>query len=249
MKSISLWAYSHPISSWTLIVLIHIALNTLSGYLGISGGVQGLEVPDFSINLLFAFFIIILLLAPIRRSRFKFWKTSYLKERTFIGLMALTGLAFSYVWNYQMTTDILHAESQKAIALPTALISHPPANSSTRPSYWDMIKLHGIVGGNMHYYRSIVHDFKHKIDSATPSVDKSLQRKKGIIIAMMIVLFFGLLVLSCAIGCSSSNSALLGFLVMGSIIIPIIIGILWYRHEKLKRSSNYSPQSNKPSNE
>ncbi len=242
MKSISLWAYRHPKTSWMLIIVIHIMLNFLSGYLGILGILEQVVIPDCINYILPGIFLIILLMAPIRRSRYHLWKSNFLKEKIYIGLMTITGMAFSYLWNYQLAADVSHSEAEIVMVVKTALYSHAPDNKIQHSPMINIIKDNGIMGGISHIYKSIVLKMKNEVDTKDLSSDNSINKKKRTIIWLMVALSFALLVLACAVGCSSMNTALNATLFFGAIIIPIVIGILWTRKITLKRSSTYQPR-------
>lgn len=219
MKTISLWALFNPVLSRAIIAVCYLFLAVAAAYLGVLLFAEGVVIPRTVFNIGFGAYLVAIICYPIRRARFSFWKKTFLKQKSMDAL-----IVGSYV---AMVVSIANFDAHAAfdapadgpVAVPIVFNSATGATAETAPeaSVWTR------KGIEKKYKNWVV-----KVKTAR----RADATKGGEITAMILVLlllFFGIVALSCTIACSDFGVLALIFLIGGTALL-ILLGIRWGRN-------------------
>ena len=215
MKAISYWALLNPKKTWVILTMIHLALGGLTTYLGILLFIKGIAVPDAVFIAGATLFMIASFLYPVRRSKYKIWKWSYARQKTYDFSLIVGGLLMLLtVTNQGAVISMAKVDHSAGFAMQVAMHQQAPAASEL--TFWEKIKISHI---------------KKKIQEGFSDLVKQIQVAEsgkpihgwlefGIIL-LMIILIVGGGILSCGLGCSTGNG-LWVLLYLGFIVLAIL---------------------------
>jgi hypothetical protein len=232
MKNLSFWALMNPWKSQTILVICQLLLAVLAIYSGVWLFAHDIIVPKPFFYLGEILFFTALILYPIRRARYKFWKTNFVRQKIMDGLLIMSYMlivvSFSNTDANLAWNDNADAPYVEQIAMREN--AHPVAENVEKAPVMSRKALRRA-------FKSFVIGMKAQ---ATSSGGKNDVASVSVIILLMILLEFLVLVLSCAIGCSGSGT-FGAIAAIGGTIAVIALGTYLIREAKGKRKSNYQP--------
>jgi hypothetical protein len=237
MKNLSYWALMNPWKSQTILVICQLLLAVLAIYSGVWLFVHDIIVPKPVFYIGEILFFIALILYPIRRARYKFWKPNFVRQKVMDGFLIMSYMlivvSFSntdakLAWNDTADAPYVEQIAMKENVKPMAeKVEKTPVLSrkALRKAFKSFV-----IGMKAQAAGSKVYDDQPQISG---------------IVALMILLELGVLILSCGIACSG-NGTLGAIAAIGGSIAIIALGIYLVREAKGKRKSNYEPDPSKP---
>ncbi len=234
MKSISRWAARKPTFARLLVIIFHIGLIGCAGYLGIYTAEQNIHIPSKWSTIAVSFFIITWLAAPIRHAKHSFWRRQYIRERFCISIMTILQIYFSIALGNQAMHAALAPDISK-FAKFTALNGHNPDNFSYNPTEREK---------PLQEFKNFLSLITHSsFDYKNTGISNSTNRVRLILLIVftMILLFIGLTFVACGIGCVANNNIVFIIALLGAAVIPILVGIKWFR-----RASSKLPPATRP---
>ena len=229
MKKIAYWALLNPWKSQFILVLCHLMLAVVAIYGGVLLFAHDILLPKALIYVGEALFFVLLIGYPVRRARYRFWKTNYVKQKVMDAgfvlsylLMAvtLTNESAKIVWNDTSDTPTVGFIAMKENVHPT-IAAAPKANVLSK--------------------KAIRQQFKTWVKSMKAKGETGDLVGEAITVMLLLVLLtFAIVALACTIVCASS--ATLGFFALVAfelfIVILLIMGV---KHAVIKRKANYKP--------
>ena len=234
MKKLSFWALLNPMKAQFIILICQVLLGILTFYSGVWLFAQGIIIPISVAYFGMVLFFVALICYPIRRAKYRFWKTSFVKQKAMDATLVL-----SFV---MMNIQISNNEALLACREPSPTLKAVKVVMHERP-------------------KSIVADpietmtpYTWSIESLHKKLKKELRTMKAYdeslfvtalkilgVILFMSMLFVAVLFLSCAIGCNIGNGILVNILLIGGTAAVLLGSIIWIRDIVLKRKDNYVP--------
>jgi hypothetical protein len=218
MKTISYWALLNPKKTWVILTLIHLALGGLTTYLGIILFFNGITLPDtvFLAGVIIA--TIAWILYPVRRSKYKIWKWSYARQKTYDFGLIIGGLMMLLtITNQQSIMSMAKEDQSVGFAMQVAM--HQQAPVASKLTFWEKIKISHIKKKIQEGFANLVKEIK-VAESGDPYTEWIIF---GIVV-LMILLVFAAGYLSCSLTCSSGN--VLWTLLGGLFIVLVVLGAL-----------------------
>jgi hypothetical protein len=218
MKTISYWALLNPKKTWVILTLIHLALGGLTTYLGIILFFNGITLPDtvFLAGVIIA--TIAWILYPVRRSKYKIWKWSYARQKTYDFGLIIGGLMMLLtITNQQSIMSMAKEDQSVGFAMQVAM--HQQAPVARELTFWEKIKISHIKKKIQEGFANLVKEIK-VAESGDPYTEWIIF---GIVV-LMILLVFAAGYLSCSLTCSSGN--VLWTLLGGLFIVLVVLGAL-----------------------
>jgi hypothetical protein len=239
MKNLSYWALMNPWKSQTLLVICHLCLAVLAIYSGVWLFAHDISVPKPVFYLGEILFFTALVLYPIRRARYKFWKANFVRQKIMDGFMVM-----SYVL---MVVSISNTDAKLAWCdnADAPYVEQIAMRENVKPMAENAEKTPTLSRKALRReFKSFVTRMKASAASSEGNGDGG---KIAGIIFLMLILESVVLVLSCAIGCSGGG-AFGAIAAIGGTIAVVAFGSYLVRQIKGKRKSNYQPTPT-PSNE
>jgi hypothetical protein len=216
MKAISYWALLNPKKTWVILTVIHLALGGLTTYLGILLFLKGIAVPDavFMAGVIIA--TIAWILYPVRRSKYKIWKWSYARQKTYdFGLIVGGLLMLLTITNQGAEIALAKVDQNRGLAMQVAM--HQQVQVASKLTFWEKIKISHI---------------KKKVQEGFTDLVKQIQVSESWmtwhdwlelgIITIMVLLILGGGLLACSLACNFGNGGLWLVLYAGFIALVII---------------------------
>ena len=230
MKKIAYWALLNPWKSQSILVLCHLMLAVVAIYGGVLLFAHDILLPKALIYVGEALFFVLLIGYPVRRARYRFWKTNYVKQKAMDAgfvlsylLMAvtLTNESAKIVWNDTSDTPTAGFIAMKENVRPTVAAA-PKANVLSK--------------------KAVRQQFKTWVMSMKANAandDGSSLKIIGTLLLMLAGIFL-VAIFSCSLICSEA-SALGYFLLFAGWGLILYFGIQGIRKILLKRKANYQP--------
>ncbi len=227
MKSISYWALLHPRIVWILLILFHTCLALGAFELGIWLSMIGVGLSNSIYWSGMGLFLLSAVLYPVRRSRYKLFKWSYTKQKCLDLSLVLGGILMMTSMSNRVAWEGRSLFSDQEARVVQVAVYDPVPRVERSNGLSELIKK-GFLPPITKWYRSQV---EKRLQART---DQSGWLPHPVwIIVLMVILLQGIVILSCAIGCSSAGAWALLPLIGGTTLI-LIFGIKWYRHYRTK---------------
>jgi arginine exporter protein ArgO len=229
MKSISIWAYCNPFKSQLIIAVCQLTLTVLAVYGGIWLFARGVELPGVMYYTGLTLFFLALVLYPVRRARFRFWKMNYARQKTIDAVLLVSYLlAAVSISNFDAHSAWLEASagtSAFAQPRPTSLADPAAVHYNAAPEKpWSRRELKRAL---RQQYKQFVSEKRRQSDDGSTGLIVAIV---VLMLALMVAVFF----LSCSISCSGAN--VLGLVVLiGGWALILTLGILAIRNIVRKR--------------
>ncbi|MCC7244367.1 MAG: hypothetical protein IT269_01700 [Saprospiraceae bacterium] len=123
MQNISLWALLNPIKSRTILVFANLALLFISIWMGIHFFSHDIYLPKYLINAGIVLFFTAWMLYPVRRSRYRFWKFNYARQKTLDFVIVCSGMLMIMTASNRDAHAAYREVSSQANAVPVMLLS------------------------------------------------------------------------------------------------------------------------------
>jgi hypothetical protein len=229
MKNLSYWALMNPWKSQTLLVICHFCLAVLAIYSGVWLFAHDISVPKPVFYLGEILFFTALILYPIRRARYKFWKPNFVRQKVMdvcfvlsylLMAITITNTDANLAWN-----DTSDAPFVTQIAMRENL--KPPVSAEIQAPTLSK--------------KALRKQFKNFVTNAVQNA-RTGNSDGGSIAGVVLLMILGILLvtlLSCGLLCSNNT---IGFILLfGGWIVVLALGISAIRQIKGKRKSNYQP--------
>ncbi len=231
MKSLSYWALLNMRKAIGILVVVHLLLATLAYYLGILFSAQELVLPLWLIYICIALFFVAEIAYPVRRSRFKWLRWSYARQKTMdftiIGTYALAMVVIGNQSANQLERTSL-PESHSSFVVPTV---HKPNADDTLSKSEKRKERRQLKKELRKKVKTYVKQLKRKAKN-----DNNTGGKVALIIILMIVGILLVGLLSCFVACS--DAPWLGLILFLSLSVLIGIGcVKWIKSVKAKGKS------------
>ena len=230
MKRISYWALLNPWKSQSILILCHLLLAVLAIYGGVLLFAHDILLPKALIYVGEALFFVLLLCYPIRRARYRFWKTNYVKQKA---------MDAGFVLSYLLMAVTLTNESAKIAwndTSDTPTAGFIALRENVRPIVTVTPKTSALSKKVLRQqFKSWVTDMK----ANAKNDDYTTSKIVGVVVAMLLATFL-ILVLACAIACSGSGGLAIFVLLSGFTMI-LAVGITSIRKHVLRKKANYQP--------
>lgn len=217
MKNISLWALTNPWKAQIIISVIQIILAFLAIYSGVWLFAHDIIIPNVFTKIGLGLGFVALFLYPIRRSKYKIWKMSFVKQKSMDALMLF---AYMLVVISISNSDARSAWNESVDDQFSQTIVYKKDNVNPQANK----KL------NRQEKRSIRKKVRKQFKQF---VKKMKQKAKGdkktgnkifgvvlLIAALMVLVAF----LACSVACSGANAAGL-IILIGGWILAIVLGV------------------------
>ena len=232
MKKISYWALLNSWKSQSILVLCHLMLAVVAIYGGVLLFAHHIVIPKAFFYGGEALFFILLVCYPIRRARYRFWKTNYVKQKV---------MDVGFVLSYLLMAVTLTNESAKIAwndTSDTPTAGFIALRENVRPTVAAAPKT------NVLSKKVLRQQFKNWVKSMKVKGETGdLVGEAIIVMLLLILLTFALLALACTIACAGSLT--LGFFALVAfelfIVVLLIMGI---KNALIKRKANYKPTPN-----
>ena len=225
MKRISYWALLNPWKSQSILILCHLMLAVVAIYGGVLLFAHDVLLPKTLIYVGEALFFILLLCYPIRRARYRFWKTSYVKQKAMDAGLVLSYLLMTVTLTNESAKIAWHDTSDvptvRFIAMKETVAAAPKTNVLSKKVLRQQFK-------------SWVKNMKVKGETG------DLVGEAIIVMLLLILLTFALLALACTIACASSTTLSFFALVAFELFIVVLL-IMGIKNALIKRKANYKP--------
>ena len=232
MKQISYWSLLNPWKAQTILLCCHLLSAVLAIYAGVWLFAHNILLPKAFLYVGEILFLGIVVCYPVRRSRFRFWKTTYLKQKSLD-----TGFVLCYLL---MAATVSNTDAQLAwndtTDAPTlTLISmkenpHSTANAASKPNVLSKKVLR-------QQFKSWVVSMKAKGETA------DLVGEAIAVILLLVLFIIVIAALACTIACSSSMG--LGFFALIAFeLLILVLLIMGIKNALIKRKANYKPAPN-----
>jgi hypothetical protein len=236
MKKLSFWALMNPWKSQSLLVLCHLLLAGLAIYTGVLLFTMDVIVPKPFFYGGEILFFILLIAYPIRRARYKFWKTNFVRQKVMD-----VGMVFSYML---MVVSLANTDARLAWndAEDAPFVQQITAKENIKPA------VAAAAEAPVLSRKALRQQFKSFVKSMKSRSDTPASNAGGIalIILFMIVLMYLVAALACSVSCSGNGTGAT-LLLIGGWAAVIILGVYLIRQSKGKRKANYQPTPPKES--
>jgi hypothetical protein len=238
MKNLSYWALMNPWKSQTLLVICQLLLAVLAIYSGVWLFAHDIIVPKPVFYVGEILFFVALILYPIRRARYKFWKANFVRQKIMDGFMVM-----SYVL---MVVSISNTDAKLAWYdnADAPYVEQIAMRENVKPMAENVEKAPTLSRKTLRReFKSFVTRMKAHAASSENGSDAG---KIAGIIFLMLILELAVLLLACTVDCSGGGAFVVAA-ILGTIGV-IAFGAYLIRQIKGKRKSNYQPTP-KPSND
>ena len=230
MKKISYWAILNPWKSQSILVFCHLMLAVVAIYGGVLLFAHDILLPQALIYIGEALFFILLICYPIRRARYRFWKTNFARQKMMDAGFVLSYLLMAVTLTNENANFAWHDTSDA----PT--VGFIAMKENVRPTVAAAPKTNVLSKKILRQqFKSWVTDMK----ANAKNDDYTTSKIVGVVVAMLLATFL-ILVLACAVACSGSGGLAIFILLSGFTMI-LAIGITSIRGHVLRKKANYQP--------
>jgi tetrahydromethanopterin S-methyltransferase subunit F len=230
MKKLSFWALMNPWKSQSLLVLCHLLLAGLAIYMGVLLFANDVIVPKPFFYGGEILFFILLIAYPIRRARYKFWKTNFVRQKVMD-----VGMVFSYLL---IVVTLANTDAHLAWndTSDAPFVQQIAAKENVKPA------VAAEAQAPVLSRKALRQQFKSFVKSMKAKSDTSASNAGGIALTIffMILLMIIVAALACGVGCSG-NGTTATLLLIGGWALVITLGVYLIRQSKGKRKANYQP--------
>lgn len=240
MKTLSYWALLNPIKTIAILCVLHPLMAVLSFYLGVLLFGEGILLPECLIYFSIGLYLLIQVIYPIRRARYKFWKPNYIRQKVLdiiivsayvVTVMTHTNNEAHNAWNA--------GEDSSGFAKQ---IVHKPAVEKSKgifsKEFWKGKKERKQVR------KRLKTEFRKFIKEARKNAKSERGRGMGKV-GIIILIILGMAIIA-LLSCSffGTEASFLGFLILfGGWTLILVLGSKAMRKLKGKKPDNYKPST------
>ena len=230
LQNLSYWAYRHPRAARAIILFANLLMAYCVWQFAVSLFAADIRIPEPLFYLGLALIVGGFVMYPLRRSRYRIWRWTYVRHKT-----ADAALLLGYVLAAATLTNAYAFHVEKYPEAAEARVIVNPENKIEQNTEWTWQGTRKQWKKQKREWRRSYREYLRERGK-----DRSLRAKIWLTVLLLISAFFIVLVLGCHISCSGGNPLFL-FIIVGALFI-LFLFIIWGTKNRVGTKKNrYRP--------